>query len=178
MASLACTAVTVPSYTALNAGVSKVTNISSRARVVCSAAPIENNWSKVAKGLVATGASVLLAASAASAAEVKLGSDTGELIFVPNELTVSAGEQIIFKNNAGFPHNVVIDEAPDGVDVDALSHEDYLNAPGESFTLTLKDKGAYAVICEPHQGGGMKMTINVHQRAVWFGIDCSTDVRV
>ncbi|KAL2629874.1 hypothetical protein R1flu_014560 [Riccia fluitans] len=161
MASIACAAVTVPSYAALNAGVSKVTKVSSRATVVCSAAPVENKWSKLAKGLVATGASVLLAASAASAATVKLGSDKGELIFVPDAITVAAGEGITFVNNAGFPHNVVIDEAPDGVDGDALSHEDYLNSPGESFTMTLKDKGTYAVVCQPHQNGGMKMTINV-----------------
>lgn len=161
MASLACTAVTVPSYAALNAGVSRVSKLSSRSTVVCSAAPLENRWSKVAKGLVATGASVLLAASAASAATVKLGADNGELIFVPQELTIKAGEGVTFVNNAGFPHNVVIDEGPDGVDVDDLSHDEYLNGPGESFTLKLKDKGSYNIICQPHEKGGMKMTINV-----------------
>ncbi|KAG6556713.1 hypothetical protein Mapa_001656 [Marchantia paleacea] len=162
MASLACAAVSVPSFAALNAGVSKVnTTFSTRSSVVCSAAPVESNWSKVAKGLVATGASVLLAASAASAATVKLGSDSGELIFVPQELTVSAGESITFVNNAGFPHNVVIDEGPDGVDTDALSHDEYLNGPGESFSMNLSDKGTYNIICQPHEKGGMKMTITV-----------------
>jgi plastocyanin len=42
-----------------------------------------------------------------------------------------------------------------GVNVDSLSHEDYLNAPGESVTSTFKTPGEYSYYCEPHQGAGM-----------------------
>jgi len=54
-------------------------------------------------------------------AEVKLGSDGGGLVFVPDKLTVKAGESVTFKNNVGFPHNVVFDEdaVPEGVDAAA-----------------------------------------------------------
>ena len=79
------------------------------------------------------------------------------MAFEPATLTVKAGEAITFKNNAGFPHNVVFDEdaVPAGVDADAISHPDLLNAPGETYTVTLKTAGEYAVYCEPHQGAGM-----------------------
>lgn len=49
------------------------------------------------------------------------------------------------QNNAGFPHNVVFDEdaVPSGVNAEKISQEDYLNAPGEKFTITLKEAGTY-----------------------------------
>lgn len=41
------------------------------------------------------------------------------------------------------------------MNADAISHEDYLNAPGESFSLTFDTPGTYGYYCEPHQGAGM-----------------------
>merc|ERR1712028_172867 len=114
------------------------------------------------KAAFALGASLALTASA-NAATIKLGSDSGELVFVPNSITVKAGETITFENNRGFPHNVVFDEdaVPDGVNADALSHEDYLNGPGESVTNKLDTPGTYGYYCGPHQGAGMQGKIIV-----------------
>merc|ERR1719498_1315109 len=96
-------------------------------------------------------------------AEVKLGSDSGGLVFVPDSVTIKAGESVNFVNNAGFPHNVVFDEdaVPDGVDADSLSREDYLNAPGEEYSVKFEKAGTYGYYCQPHQGAGMKGTIIV-----------------
>jgi len=107
-------------------------------------------------------ASFSLAASA-NAATIKLGSDSGELVFVPASITVAKGEKIEFVNNRGFPHNVVFDEdeIPSGVNADAISHEDYLNGPGESVSNTFDTAGSYSYYCEPHQGAGMKGKIIV-----------------
>ena len=60
-------------------------------------------------------------------------------------------------NNKGFPHNVVFDEdaIPAGTSADALSHEDYLNAAGDSVTTKFDVAGTYGYYCEPHQGAGM-----------------------
>ncbi len=105
-------------------------------------------------------------ASNAMAVEVLLGGSDGSLAFVPNEFSVSAGEQIVFKNNAGFPHNVVFDEdqIPSGVDASkiSMSEEDLLNAPGETYAVTLSEKGSYTFYCSPHQGAGMvgKVVVN------------------
>ncbi len=32
---------------------------------------------------------------------------------------------------------------------EALSREDYLNAPGEKYTVKLSEKGTYSYYCEP-----------------------------
>merc|ERR1719198_2846819 len=58
-------------------------------------------------------------------AEIKLGSDSGGLAFVPDSLTVKSGEEVKFVNNAGFPHNIVFDEdaVPEGVNVEKISKE-------------------------------------------------------
>ncbi|OIC31768.1 plastocyanin [Acinetobacter baumannii] len=115
--------------------------------------------------VVATAASAILASNAL-AIEVLLGSDDGGLAFVPGNFSVSAGEKITFKNNAGFPHNVVFDEdeIPAGVDVSKISmpEEEYLNGPGETYSVTLSEKGTYTFYCAPHQGAGMvgKVTVN------------------
>merc|ERR1719387_415158 len=96
-------------------------------------------------------------------AEIKLGSDSGGLVFVPSEITGKSGEAIKFMNNAGFPHNIVFDEdaVPEGVDVSKIGQEEYLNAPGESYELKLSKAGEYGYYCQPHQGAGMKGKIIV-----------------
>merc|ERR1712230_328351 len=81
----------------------------------------------------------------------------------PNKITVSKGETVEFVNNKAFPHNVVFDEdnVPSGVNADAISHEDYLNGPGEKVTNKFDTPGTYGYYCEPHQGAGMQGTIIV-----------------
>ncbi|MCH1932333.1 plastocyanin/azurin family copper-binding protein, partial [Shewanella sp. A25] len=71
---------------------------------------------------MATAASAVLASNAL-AIEVVLGGDDGSLAFVPNNFSVASGEKIVFKNNAGVPHNVVGAEAeiPSGVDAGKIS---------------------------------------------------------
>ena len=82
----------------------------------------------------------------------------------PNKITVAKGETVEFVNNKAFPHNVVFDEdnVPDGVNADAISHEDYLNGPGEKVTNKFDTPGTYGYYCEPHQGAGMTGTIVVN----------------
>ena len=81
----------------------------------------------------------------------------------PNKITVAKGETVEFVNNKAFPHNVVFDEdnVPAGVNADAISHEDYLNGPGEKVTNKFDVAGTYGYYCEPHQGAGMQGTIVV-----------------
>ena len=96
-------------------------------------------------------------------ASVKLGSDSGGLVAVPNSITVKSGEAVTFTNNAGFPHNVVFDkdEVPDEVNEEALSKEDYLNVPGETYAIKFDKSGSEGYYCEPHRGAGMKGKIAV-----------------
>merc|ERR1719198_1015602 len=122
------------------------------------------NAEKMGKAAAAGALALTLATGSANAATVKLGSDSGALVFEPSTITISKGETVTFVNNRGFPHNVVFDEdeIPAGVDVDAISHEDYLNGAGDEVSNTFDVKGTYAYYCEPHQGAGMvgKIIVN------------------
>merc|ERR1712137_921049 len=94
-----------------------------------------------AKKAAVVAATSLLVASPAFAATIKLGGDNGELGFYPPSITVAKGEKIEFVNNKAFPHNVVFD-------ADKISHEDYLNGPGETVSNTFDTPGTYGYYCE------------------------------
>lgn len=42
-----------------------------------------------------------------------------------------------------------------GVVADDISRDDYLNAPGEKYSVKLTAAGSYRYYCDPHQGAGM-----------------------
>jgi plastocyanin len=153
MASLSSAAVTAPSFAA-----ARPARAARRSSVV-----VRASLKAAGTAAVAVAASALLAGGA-MAQEVLLGATGGVLVFEPSDFTVKAGDTITFKNNAGFPHNVVFDEdeVPSGVDAAKISKEEYLNAPGETFSVTLTVPGTYGFYCEPHQGAGMvgKVTVN------------------
>ncbi|KAL6861347.1 hypothetical protein ACP4OV_017047 [Aristida adscensionis] len=158
MASLSSAAVTAPSF----GGAARAAP-AARRRVAVVRASLGRAAGAAA---VAVAASAMLAGAPAPAMaqDVLLGANGGALVFEPQEFTVKSGETITFKNNAGFPHNVVFDEdeVPSGVDVGKISQEEYLNAPGETFSVTLTVPGTYSFYCQPHQGAGMvgKVTVN------------------
>lgn len=160
-------AVTIPSFTGLKvAGATKV-NAGVKVNTTTPVARMSVKASLKDVGVVvaATAASAMLAGNAL-ALDVLLGSSDGGLVFEPSTFSVSSGEKIVFKNNAGFPHNVVFDEdeIPSGVDASKISmpEEELLNAPGETYAVTLTEKGSYSFYCSPHQGAGMvgKVTVN------------------
>ncbi|GMY28162.1 plastocyanin [Fagus crenata] len=166
MATVTSAAVAIPSFTGLKA--SGATKVSATAKVSVSPVPrlsIKASLKDVGVAVAATAASAILASNA-MALEILLGGDDGSLAFVPNSFSVAPGEKIVFKNNAGFPHNVIFDEdeVPGGVDATkiSMSDEDLLNAPGETYAVTLTEKGSYTFYCSPHQGAGMvgKVTVN------------------
>jgi len=119
-------------------------------------ASLRSDAARFAKAAGVSAASLALALSA-QAASVKLGTDGGGLVFDPASVTIKSGETVTWTNNAGFPHNIVFDEddIPGGENAEKLSHEDYLNAKGETVSTTFKTPGTYGYYCEPHQGAGM-----------------------
>ena len=170
MASITSAAVAIPSFTGLKVSAGATTARATVATKV-SATSLPKLSVKaslkdaVGAAVIATAASAMLASNA-MALEVLLGASDGSLAFVPSNISVPAGEVITFKNNAGFPHNVIFDEdeVPSGVDAGkiSMSEEDLLNAPGETYSVTLTAKGDYTIYCSPHQGAGMvgKITVN------------------
>ena len=94
--------------------------------------------------------------------------------FVPAEITVRAGETLVFVNSGAEPHTVTAYEQriPDGAEFfssgDFTSEEQARGTPspafitaGDSFELTLDTPGTYRYFCIPHEQQGMKGTITV-----------------
>ena len=93
-------------------------------------------------------------AASAYAIEVTMGSG-GNLIFSPNEITISAGDTVKFINGELPPHNMVVKDHPE------LSHTDLAFMGGESFEVTFPESGDYEFQCDPHAGAGMTGIIHV-----------------
>jgi plastocyanin len=89
------------------------------------------------------------------AVDISMGAG-GNLVFEPNEITISAGDTVHFVNEALPPHNIIVEGRAD------LSREALLFAPGESQDVVFADKGDYNYFCGPHQGAGMTGTIHVN----------------
>ena len=162
MAAITSAAVAIPSFTGLKAGASaaKPTAV----RMTTPKVAVKASLKDFGVAVAATAATAIIASSAL-ALDVTLGSDDGGLVFIPQNFEVASGEKIVFKNNAGFPHNVVFDEdeVPAGVDVSkiSMSEEDLLNAKGETYAVTLTEPGTYSFYCSPHQGAGMVGKVTV-----------------
>jgi plastocyanin len=100
--------------------------------------------------------------AAADTYTVKLGSDSGQLKFVPDTLTAKPGDTIKWEMNKLAPHNAVFDSSAipgkDAALAKSLSKEKLLFSPGESYETTIpKDApaGTYPFFCQPHRGAGM-----------------------
>jgi len=100
--------------------------------------------------------------------EVKMGSDSGLLIFEPAKLTVQPGDTVTWVNNKMAPHNVIFDanQVPTGDKslADKISHSQLTFAPGENYSTTFTadmPAGDYGYYCAPHRGAGMVGTITV-----------------
>jgi plastocyanin len=96
----------------------------------------------------------LFFAAPAWAVDVSMGAG-GNLVFEPNEITISAGDTVHFMNQSLPPHNIIVEARPD------LSRESLLFAPGETQDVIFADKGDYNFFCGPHQGAGMTGVVHV-----------------
>jgi plastocyanin len=99
------------------------------------------------------GAVVLLAAAVAVAAVVARGSDDGSepvattevtmaksYRFDPETIEVEAGSTVNWTNEDNFTHTVQVD-----------GQEDHEVEPGESFSITFDEPGAYGYVCTLHR---------------------------
>mmetsp|Transcript_11264 Transcript_11264/g.27050 ORF Transcript_11264/g.27050 Transcript_11264/m.27050 type:complete len:235 (-) Transcript_11264:179-883(-) len=115
----------------------------------------------LAAGVAAT--TVAAPAYAAESKDVKMGSDSGQLVFVPAKISICKGDSVKWTNNKGGPHNVVFDEEniPSGVDQEKISMDDQLGEEGDTFTMKFDTAGEYGYYCEPHRGAGMNAVLIV-----------------
>ena len=104
--------------------------------------------------LATVAAIIFFLPNSAYAIDVSMGAG-GNLVFEPNEITISAGDTVHFINEALPPHNIIVEGRAD------LSREALLFAPGETQDVVFADVGDYNFFCGPHQGAGMTGTIHV-----------------
>jgi plastocyanin len=112
--------------------------------------------------LLVVGALTLVSSPAlATNYDVKMGSDSGLLVFEPSTVTVKPGDTVTWVNNKMAPHNVVFDDAGSPGDkalADSISHTQLTFAPGENYSTTFTSDmpaGTYTYYCAPHRGAGM-----------------------
>ena len=98
---------------------------------------------------------------------------TDGLRFDPSPATVEAGSTATFVNDSSQPHTVTAYEdgvppggyfSSGGFDSEGQAREGISQAlipPGESYELTLAKPGTYRYFCIPHEGQGMKGTLEV-----------------
>ncbi|HEY9620193.1 MAG TPA: plastocyanin [Crinalium sp.] len=120
--------------------------------------------------LVLVVGSFFLAVSPASAdtVTVKMGADSGMLVFDPANVTVHPGDTVKWVNNKLPPHNIMFDDKtiPGGEKALAskLSHDQLMFSPGETYEVTFSadlPAGTYTYYCAPHRGAGMVGKITV-----------------
>ncbi len=104
--------------------------------------------------LMLIASAVIFMPTFAWAADIQMGSG-GNLVFEPNEITISAGETVTFTNGDLPPHNMQVAGHSE------LSHSDLAFTGGESFDVTFSESGDYDIQCDPHAGAGMKGVIHV-----------------
>ena len=101
---------------------------------------------------------------AAETKKVKMGSDSGQLVFVPDELKICKGDTVTWVNNKGGPHYIVFieDAIPSGVKaVDFTMQDDLLREEGETYSKKFDVAGTYEYYCEAHASLGMTAVLIV-----------------
>ena len=76
----------------------------------------------------------LFLAAPAWAVDVTMGSN-GNLVFEPNDISISAGDTVHFVNGMLPPHNIIVEGRAD------LSRESLMFTPGESQDIKFADAG-------------------------------------
>lgn len=117
---------------------------------------------------VVTSLGLFMPTALADTYTIKMGSDSGNLVFQPATLTVKHGDVIQWVNNKLPPHNVMFDTSKAPAEntkmLAALSHSQLMIKPDENYELIISDDlapGEYSYYCAPHRGAGMVAKIIV-----------------
>ncbi len=87
--------------------------------------------------------------AAADTVTVKMGSDSGQLVFDPKVVTIKVGDTVKWVNNKAFPHNIIFDGHAE------LSHKKLIQKPKAELESTFSEAGEFSYYCSPHRGAGM-----------------------
>ena len=90
---------------------------------------------------------------------VTMGAD-GELLYAPEDLSVSVGDTVVWDNISGS-HDVVFGTVPDGVDAEAISRTTVATETGPAHSVSFEVPGTYKYHCTPHKELGMFASVTV-----------------
>jgi plastocyanin len=93
---------------------------------------------------------ITAAPASADTVTVKMGSDSGQLVFAPKVVTIKVGDTVKWVNNKAFPHNVIVVDHPE------LSHKKLAQKPKLELESTFTEAGEFSYYCSPHRGAGMQ----------------------
>jgi plastocyanin len=94
---------------------------------------------------------------------------TDALVFEPQEITVTVGDRVQWRNVGQIAHTVTTDPSkvadPDGVSVPSgvKPWDSGLLGGDETFSRTFDEPGTYRYVCIPHEGSGMVGTVVVEE---------------
>jgi plastocyanin len=92
---------------------------------------------------------------------------TDALKFEPQEITVSVGDRVEWRNAGNIAHTVTTDPSkvaePDGVSIPngVRPWDSGLLGADETFSRTFEQPGSYRYVCIPHEGARMVGTVIV-----------------
>ena len=100
---------------------------------------------------------------AAETKMVKMGSDYGQLIFIPDKIKICKGDSVTWINNKAGPHSVVFDAkaVPSGVDAESISMDGQLRDEGATYTKKFDTPGTYRYYSGRYAVVGMVATLIV-----------------
>ncbi len=103
-------------------------------------------------------------ATATYAVEVKMGADSGKLIYEPAQINAKPGDKIKWIMNKAGPHNVVFDvkTSADSKTAEAMTQKKLINKKNDFLVTTIPadaPPGAYNFVCVPHKAAGMIGTL-------------------
>lgn len=93
---------------------------------------------------------------------VDVGPD-GELVFDPEEVTISVGETVrwVWETDT---HNIVVDSQPEGANWEGTEGDaSTVYDTGHEYEYTFETAGTYEYICAPHESVGMVGTVEVEE---------------
>ena len=108
---------------------------------------------KLRNVLSVMGLTIALTASAGAAFAAETIVDQKGLKFVPDSITINAGDSIRFTNSDPFTHNVTV------VNPDGSKEDKGLQHHGKDNSVLFAKAGKYSIICQMHPN--MKATVIV-----------------
>jgi plastocyanin len=109
----------------------------------------------------------MLMSVGAAAQEPAAVVEMGDVAFMPDQVTVSVGDTVEWRNESGVTHTVTADPdlAADPANVELPEGAEAFDsgevASGESFSYTFEQAGTYRYVCLPHERQGMLGTVVV-----------------